>query len=112
MPIDPFHPNFLPVDTLTGIADPILTHNDDIFVINHDNVVANPTLSDPDVADNGQTIWILNGNTKKNVINLSGSLGGDGSSNKITFAGLPSASVILQAYNGHWYVIGGFNFTA
>jgi hypothetical protein len=112
MAIDPFHPVLRPVTILTGLTDPILTHTGDIFVINHDSVVANPTLDNPVADDDGQTIWIINGNVKKNIVNLTGSLGGDGSSNKITFSGIPSANVVLQAYNSNWYIIGGFNFAA
>lgn len=101
-----------PIQTLTGATDAIEFSKGDVFVVNRTGAVNATTLAAPTAwTDDWRQIWVANGTTQANTITVAGGLGGSALVT-ITFAATKDANVVLQAYNGAWYIIGGYNATA
>ena len=106
-------PKPLAVITYTGAADAIDIRGADNFVLNRSGAVDAATLAPPtDVLDNGRVIWVRNGTTQANTITITEGLGGSGGSyDLLTFLAVVAANAVLQAYGGHWYLVGGYGIT-
>ena len=106
-------PKQKPATTYTGSADDIDITRGDIHILNRTGGVNAATLAAPtDETDDGREIWIKNGTTQANTIDVSGGLGGSGGSyNLLTFGAIVAANVTLRAYQGQWYLIGQYETT-
>lgn len=107
--VKPRDPKPEPTTTYTGATDAIDISTGSIFVLNRTGAVDATTLASPTAADEGRVIWIINGTTQANTINVAEGLGGDGSGgsyNLITFTNVVAANVTLRAYGLQWYLIG------
>ena len=100
-----------PIQTLTGATDAISFSKGDVFIINRSGAVNQTTLAVPVAwTDDWRQLWIVNGATQANTITVASGLGGSAKAT-ITFANTLDANVLLQAYGGYWYVIGGNDVT-
>lgn len=105
-------PEKVPVQTYTGASDALDISRGDIHILNRSGDVNAATLTAPTDSDEGRTIWVLNGTTQANTIDVSGGLGGAGGShNLITFTNVAAANVTLRAYGQQWYLTGSYAAT-
>jgi hypothetical protein len=102
-----------PVVTLTGSADAIDVSKANLFVLNRTGAVNSATLALPtNVIDDDRVIWVKNGTTQANTITVASGLGGSGAGyTTITFLAVVAANVVLRAYGGLWFVVGGYGAT-
>jgi hypothetical protein len=100
-----------PIQTLTGASDAIDFSKGDVFILNRTSAVNSSTLAVPiSYKDDWRRLMIINGTTQQNTITVASGLGGSAHAT-ITFAATVDCNVILQAYKGYWYVIGGYGAT-
>jgi hypothetical protein len=99
------------IQTLTGSTDAINFSMGDVFVLNRTGAVNSSTLAVPiSYKDDWRRLLIINGTTQQNTITVASGLGGSAHAT-ITFAATIDCNVLLQAYGGYWYVIGGYGAT-
>jgi hypothetical protein len=106
-------PKAEPVHSYIGSADAIDISIGDFFILNRTGAVDSATLAAPtNITDDDRIIWVKNGTTQANTITISAGLGGSGAGyTLITFLAVVAANVILRAYGGSWYVVGGYGAT-
>lgn len=109
--VRPRAPKTQPDVTYTGSADAIDITRGDIHILNRSGGVNAATLAAPTAnTDDGRIIWIVNGTTQANTIEVAGGLGGSGGSHDIiTFTNVVASNATLRAYEGQWYLIGSYS---